>query len=69
MLDELRDLFIYALHHNARMDGSDEENLLIKRWNEAVARVQEIFDGMTDKDPNLVAVVPRLHRWQCGIRL
>lgn len=53
MLDELRKLFLYALHHNARTDGSDEEVLLIQQWNEAVAHVQDAFG----KDPNLVCVV------------
>lgn len=44
MLDELRRLFLEAL----RFDG-DDAMPLVEKWNFAVKRVQEIFDGMTDK--------------------
>lgn len=53
MLDELRNLFLRAL----KCDDGITATVLVDEWNEAVKRVQNVFDNMTDKDPNAVPVV------------
>lgn len=53
MLDELRNLFLRAL----KCDDGFTATVLVDEWNEAVKRVQNVFDNMTDKDPNAVPVV------------
>lgn len=52
MLDELRDLFLAAL----KFEGNNAMPL-INRWNEAVKRVQAVFDSMADKTVDAVPVV------------
>ena len=51
MLDELRDLFLAAL----KFEGNDAMPL-VNRWNEAVKRVQAVFDNMTSKNVDAVPV-------------
>lgn len=53
MLDELRNLFLRAL----KCDDGFTATVLVDEWNEAVKRVQNVFDNMTDKDSNAVPVV------------
>lgn len=52
MLDELRDLFLAAL----KFEGNDAMPL-VNRWNEAVKRVQAVFDNMTSKTVDAAPVV------------
>lgn len=52
MLDELLYVFLRALE----FDGDDPLPLIME-WNCAIARVQAVFDRMTDKDAKLVPVV------------
>lgn len=52
MLDELLYVFLRALE----FDG-DDPLPLITEWNYAIARVQKVFERMTDKDAKLVEVI------------
>lgn len=45
MLDELRNLFLRAL----KCDDGITATVLVDEWNEAVKRVQKVFDNMTSK--------------------
>jgi hypothetical protein len=44
MLDKLRDLFLKAMYKEPGYDVA-----LVTAWNEAVERVQDVVDGLTDK--------------------
>lgn len=52
VLNELLYVFLRALE----FDGDDPLQL-ITEWNYAIARVQKVFDRITDKDAKLVEVV------------
>lgn len=53
MLDFLRTLFVAALVCHEE----DDAERLVYEWNEEIKRLQKIYDGLTQKRPNLVDVV------------
>lgn len=50
MLDELRNLFLQAL----KCDDGITATVLVDKWNEAIKRVQDVFDNMTSKVSKLI---------------